>query len=203
MYGHARRIYAAVKFFLYTMIASVFMLAAIIWLYVNTGSFDFTVIREALSSGHLALTPLASLLCSSASRRFCRQSSVVPAAHLAARRARGSSHRRLGSAGCRPSEDGDLRTAAFQHRPLPGRARPPKPGWIAALAIIGIIYGALVAMVQPNPQEADRVLLRQPSWIHRPRQLHVHTGRHRRCDLSDAQPRSFHRRPLHARWHFV
>ncbi len=29
MYGHGRKIYAAVKFFLYTMIASVFMLAAI------------------------------------------------------------------------------------------------------------------------------------------------------------------------------
>src|SRR4051812_19492767 len=62
MYGHERRIYAAVKFFLYTMIASVFMLAAIIWLYVNTGSFEFTAIREALSSGHLALTPTASIL---------------------------------------------------------------------------------------------------------------------------------------------
>ncbi len=41
MYGHGREIYAAVKFFLYTMIASVFMLAAIIWLYAHTGSFDF------------------------------------------------------------------------------------------------------------------------------------------------------------------
>ena len=29
MFGHGRRIYAAVKFFLYTMIASVFMLAAL------------------------------------------------------------------------------------------------------------------------------------------------------------------------------
>src|SRR4029077_19661531 len=32
MYGHGRKIYAAVKFFLYTMVASVFMLAAILWL---------------------------------------------------------------------------------------------------------------------------------------------------------------------------
>jgi NADH-quinone oxidoreductase subunit M len=30
MYGHGRRVYAAVKFFLYTMVASVFMLAAIL-----------------------------------------------------------------------------------------------------------------------------------------------------------------------------
>ena len=41
MYGHGRKIYASVKFFLYTMIASVFMLAAVIWLYAKTGTFDF------------------------------------------------------------------------------------------------------------------------------------------------------------------
>ncbi len=41
MYGHGRKIYASVKFFLYTMIASVFMLAAMIWLYAKTGTFDF------------------------------------------------------------------------------------------------------------------------------------------------------------------
>ncbi len=37
MYGHGRKVYAAVKFFLYTMIASVFMLAAILWLYAKVG----------------------------------------------------------------------------------------------------------------------------------------------------------------------
>src|SRR5204863_926971 len=31
IWGHERRVYAAVKFFLYTMVASVFMLAPIIW----------------------------------------------------------------------------------------------------------------------------------------------------------------------------
>src|SRR5437899_10697094 len=51
IYGHGRRVYAAVKFFLYTMIASVFMLAAILWLYAKTGSFDFVVIQNALRSG--------------------------------------------------------------------------------------------------------------------------------------------------------
>src|SRR3954463_9446963 len=49
IYGHERRIYAAVKFFLYTMVASVFMLGAIIWLYLRAGStFDYTAIRAAL-----------------------------------------------------------------------------------------------------------------------------------------------------------
>src|SRR3954453_24016253 len=54
MYGHERRIYAAVKFFLFTMVASVFMLAAIIWLYAKTNSFDFVDIRQAIQSGQVA-----------------------------------------------------------------------------------------------------------------------------------------------------
>ena len=35
VFGHERKVYAAVKFFMYTMIASVFMLAAILWLYAQ------------------------------------------------------------------------------------------------------------------------------------------------------------------------
>src|SRR6516164_421679 len=53
IWGHGRRIYAAVKFFLYTMIGSAFMLAAIIWLYANTGSFDFVVIRHAIQTSQV------------------------------------------------------------------------------------------------------------------------------------------------------
>ena len=41
IWGHERRIYAAVKFFLYTMAGSVLMLAAIIYLYNKTGTFDY------------------------------------------------------------------------------------------------------------------------------------------------------------------
>src|SRR2546425_7825938 len=51
MYGHGRRVYAAVKYFLFTMVASVFMLVAIIWLYSKTGSFDFVIIQNAIRGG--------------------------------------------------------------------------------------------------------------------------------------------------------
>ncbi len=53
MYGHGRKVYAAIKFFLYTMIASMFMLAAILWLYAKVGSFDFVTIQEAIRSGRV------------------------------------------------------------------------------------------------------------------------------------------------------
>src|SRR5258706_13075499 len=61
MYGHGRRVYAAVKYFLFTMIASMFMLAAILWLYAKTGSFDFTVIQSAIRNGSVPGFESASL----------------------------------------------------------------------------------------------------------------------------------------------
>ncbi len=54
MYGHGRKVYAAVKFFMYTMIASVFMLAAILWLYAKVGTFDFVTIQNAIRAGQVA-----------------------------------------------------------------------------------------------------------------------------------------------------
>src|SRR5579872_522273 len=59
VFGHERRVYAAVKFFMYTMIASVFMLAAILWLYAQTGSFDFVFIRDQIASGAIKNFPAA------------------------------------------------------------------------------------------------------------------------------------------------
>ncbi len=59
IFGHERKVYAAVKFFMYTMIGSVFMLAAILWLYAHTGSFDFVVIRDQIVSGAVPKFPAA------------------------------------------------------------------------------------------------------------------------------------------------
>ena len=62
IWGHERRIYAAVKFFLYTMAGSVLMLAAIIYLYNQAGTFDYVEILRQLQIGHLALEFAAELL---------------------------------------------------------------------------------------------------------------------------------------------
>ncbi|MGA2420572.1 MAG: proton-conducting transporter membrane subunit, partial [Candidatus Acidiferrum sp.] len=40
IWGHDRRIYAAIKFVIYTMAGSILMLVGIVWLYHATGSFD-------------------------------------------------------------------------------------------------------------------------------------------------------------------
>src|SRR6059036_975036 len=55
IWGHDRRVYAAVKFVLYTMAGSVLMLVGIVWLYNATGSFDLVEIQRALQTGALVL----------------------------------------------------------------------------------------------------------------------------------------------------
>ena len=42
IWGHERRIYAALKFFLYTIAASVLMLTAIIYVYNHAGTFNYS-----------------------------------------------------------------------------------------------------------------------------------------------------------------
>src|SRR3979411_3401185 len=57
VFGHERKVYAEVKFLMYNMITSVFMLAAILWLYSQTGSFDFVVVRDQIPRGALPHSP--------------------------------------------------------------------------------------------------------------------------------------------------
>ncbi len=59
MFGRDRGPQAAIKFFLYTFLPSALFLVAILWLYAKTGSFDYVVVRQALESGSLGVTPQA------------------------------------------------------------------------------------------------------------------------------------------------
>ncbi|MBZ5544239.1 MAG: hypothetical protein LAO07_11265 [Acidobacteriia bacterium] len=56
IWGHERRVYAAVKFILYTMAGSALMLVGIIYLYTLTGTFDIEVIGHLIASGAAGLT---------------------------------------------------------------------------------------------------------------------------------------------------
>src|SRR5258707_401926 len=57
IWGHDRRIYAAVKFFLYTMAGSVLMLAAIVYLYLKAHTFYYPAIVAQLGNGKLTFAP--------------------------------------------------------------------------------------------------------------------------------------------------
>jgi NADH-quinone oxidoreductase subunit M len=48
VWGAERRVYAAVKFFLYTHVASMFILLAFFLIHKETGTFDMTLVRESM-----------------------------------------------------------------------------------------------------------------------------------------------------------
>src|SRR6202167_2488755 len=150
IFGHERKVYAAVKFFMYTMIGSVFMLAAILWLYAHTGSFDFVVIREQIASGAVPGFPAAAqwlflgfFLAFAVKVPLFPFHTWLPDAHVEAPTA-GSVL--LAGVLLKMGTYGLLR---FNLGLFPEQSRH-NAWWVMTLALIGIIYGALVAMVQPN-----------------------------------------------------
>jgi NADH-quinone oxidoreductase subunit M len=150
IWGHDRRIYAAVKFILYTMFGSALMLIGILWLYSATGSFDLPVIQEALQKGALVLPAqtetllfLAFFLAFAIKVPLFPLHTWLPDAHVEAPTA-GSVM--LAGILLKMGTYGMIR---FCLPLFPDASRRFAPA-IATLAIIGIIYGALVSLVQPN-----------------------------------------------------
>jgi len=63
VWGGPRRVYATIKFFLYTFLGSVFMLVALIYLYLKTGSYEIAAFQNApLSMNEQLLIFVAFLL---------------------------------------------------------------------------------------------------------------------------------------------
>jgi NADH-quinone oxidoreductase subunit M len=153
IWGHGRRVYAALKFVLYTMFGSILMFIAMVWLYRESAAaglptFDIAQIQALLSTGTMTLSSTSEMLLFGA---FFLAFAIkvplfplhtwLPDAHTEAPTA-GSVMLpgvllKMGTYGmlrfCLPM----FPTAAHRFAPA-----------IAVLAIIGIVYGALVAMVQ-------------------------------------------------------
>ncbi len=152
VWGGERRIYAAVKFFIYTAAASLLMLAGIIVLYYASGadSFDLLEITERLAQGRVILSPvtefllfLAFFIAFAVKVPIFPFHTWLPDAHVEAPTA-GSVI--LAGVLLKMGGYGLLRFCL----PLFPKASLAFGPVIAVLAIIGIIYGALVAMVQPD-----------------------------------------------------
>ncbi len=150
MYGHERRVYAAVKFFLYTMVASVFMLGAIIWLYTHNQqhNFEYAAFRDVIA--HSGASPatlqwlfLGFFVAFAVRVPLFPLHTWLPDAHVEAPTA-GSVL--LAGVLLKMGTYGLLRFCVGM---FPDQAAYNST-WINTLAVIGIIYGALVALVQPN-----------------------------------------------------
>lgn len=156
IWGGDNRIYSAIKFFIFTAVGSLLMLVAIIALYylhaqqTGVGTFDFIVLLNSLKSGNLILVgQTASLLFWAFAIAFSIKVPVFPV------------HTWLPDAHTDAPTAGSVILAAillkmgtyglmrFNFMLFPEASR--EYAWIfIILGIIGIIYGALVAMVQPD-----------------------------------------------------
>jgi NADH-quinone oxidoreductase subunit M len=156
VWGGERRIYAAVKFFIYTAVGSLLMLVGIIALYfihqkaTGIGTFDYTVLIETLRTTAGVISPRTEFwLFLAFAFAFCIKVPLwplhtwLPDAHTEAPTA-GSVI--LAGILLKMGTYGLLR---FNFGLFPNASRQFAPVMIT-LAVIGIIYGALVAMVQPD-----------------------------------------------------
>ena len=116
IWGGPRRMYAAIKFFLYTMAGSILMLLAILWLGIQQGTFS---VPDLIEKGGIDPIP-ADLAVPGFCGCLCHQSADVAAALLAAGCARRSAYGWLGHPGWRSAEDGHLWFPALQPAALPG-----------------------------------------------------------------------------------
>ena len=156
IWGGERRIYAAIKFFIYTSVGSLLMLVGIIAIYfihqqaTGIGTFDYAILMESLRGRLMLIAPRTELLLFLA---FAFAFSIkvplwpfhtwLPDAHTEAPTA-GSVI--LAGVLLKMGTYGLLR---FNFGLFPNASRQMAP-IVITLAVIGIIYGALVAMVQPD-----------------------------------------------------
>jgi NADH-quinone oxidoreductase subunit M len=149
VWGHERRVYAAVKFILYTMVGSALMLVGILYLYSVTGTFDLLQIVGAFTSSAMLSASTERWLFLAFFVAFAIKVPLfpfhtwLPDAHVEAPTA-GSVI--LAGVLLKMGTYGMLRFCL----PLFPRASLEFAPLIIVLAIIGIIYGALVAMVQSD-----------------------------------------------------
>jgi NADH-quinone oxidoreductase subunit M len=141
---------ATIQFFIYTFAGSVLMLAAIAYLFLKSGTFDYQNILLQVQAGSFRLSPAEQLpLFLAFLFAFAVKTPLFPFhAWQADAYATAPSPLTIVMAGLM----GKLGTYGMLRFCLPlfPNASRECAGWINGLAIIAILYGALVAIVQPN-----------------------------------------------------
>ncbi|MDX9990957.1 MAG: NADH-quinone oxidoreductase subunit M [Anaerolineales bacterium] len=143
IWGGPRRLYAAIKFFLYTMAGSILMLLAILWLGVNVGTFSAPDIIGKVPAGVQMWLFIAFAAAFAIKVPMWPLHSWLPDAHVEAPTA-GSVI--LAGVLLKMGTYGFLRFNLPFFPEASIRAAPV----IAALAVVGILYGAAVSFAQKD-----------------------------------------------------
>ena len=144
IWGGKNRIYATVKFFIYTMVGSLLMLVGIIYLYVRAGTFDYTeILKLALSDDEQFWLFSAFALAFAIKVPIFPFHTWLPDAHTEAPTA-GSVI--LAGVLLKMGTYGFLRFAL----PLFPSAMGTYSPLILVLSVVGILYGAFVAFAQQD-----------------------------------------------------
>jgi NADH-quinone oxidoreductase subunit M len=143
MYGRKDGPKAAIKFFLFTFIPSAPLLVAILWLYAKTGSFDFNTLQYWVASGALP----AGALCWVAFAFLFAFAVKVPVFPLHGWLADSFSEAPVALAMVIAGKLGLYSMLRFHISLFPVQAHAAAP-YLIALAVIGILYGACLALAQ-------------------------------------------------------
>ncbi|MFP5309794.1 MAG: NADH-quinone oxidoreductase subunit M [Actinomycetes bacterium] len=144
IWGGANRRYAAVKFFLYTLLGGLLMLVAIVYLYGQAGTFDYTVLRDVELTQTAQRWLFGAFFVAFAVKvPIFPVHTWLPDAHTEAPTA-GSVF--LAAILLKMGSFGLLRYAL----PLFPDATVAYVPWILGLAVVGVLYGAVVALMQKD-----------------------------------------------------
>jgi NADH-quinone oxidoreductase subunit M len=143
MYGRKDGPKAALKFFLFTFIPSAPLLVAILWLYARTGSFDFVTLQTLIAYGQFP----AGALCWAALAFLFAFAVKVPVFPLHGWLSDTYSEAPVALSMVVAGKLGLYSMLRFHIGLFPVQARQAAP-YLIALAVIGVLYGACLALVQ-------------------------------------------------------
>ena len=183
IWGGQNRIYAAYKFFLYTLLGSVLMLLAMLWMAHEAGTTSIPELKRfAFDPAVQPILWLAFFASFAVKMPMWPVHTWLPDAHVQAPTA-GSVILagillKLGGYGFILFNVPMFPMASEMFRPL-----------VFTLSVIAIVYTSLVALASDGHQEADRLFVGRPHGLRDPghlrQQRRWHAGRH----LPDDQPR--------------
>jgi NADH-quinone oxidoreductase subunit M len=143
MYGRKDGPKAAVKFFLFTFIPSAPLLVALLWLYAQTGSFDFVTLQILIAHGSFPAVPMFWVAVA-----FLFAFAVkVPVFPLHGWLADTFNEAPVALAMVVAGKLGLYSMLRFHIGLFPVQARAAAP-YLIALAVVGVLYGACLALVQ-------------------------------------------------------